>query len=373
MRLITIVIIVLNVFYLHAQDFTPCRGEDGFVGYCDKYGQVVVEQQFYDALPFSDGHAAVMTSEAWGIIDGFGEWLMKPKYDHLYHCKHVPDRFLVNEADEWFFIDPYGVEMSDRYQLPDPEHTFEIEGRMATFAKGRWFAVTKKNKWGVVDVFDEVKIPLSQDFIQLIHGENEGPPVAMVMEAKGEFAWQRIDLSKATGFVFNNYLGYSGKYLFFQINEGDPVIMNAFTGEYVDNPDFEFIGLRNASGKMGLVSRQGTALLPFEYSDLDTESVPGFAVFGNDLRKGLMNKNGRTLLEPVYADIILICNQPKSIYARNKDSKKVAVFVENEAHQFQQISPFDFTYATCEDGRIKIIQGQRYAYLALDGTLTWIE
>ncbi len=52
-------------------------------GFIDREGNVAIEPQFDDALPFSEGLAAIKVNGKWGFIDTTGTMIIEPQYDKV--------------------------------------------------------------------------------------------------------------------------------------------------------------------------------------------------------------------------------------------------------------------------------------------------
>ena len=50
-------------------------------GFIDKSGKVVIEPQFDDVGPFSEGFAGVEKDGKWGFIDKSGKVVIEPQFD----------------------------------------------------------------------------------------------------------------------------------------------------------------------------------------------------------------------------------------------------------------------------------------------------
>ena len=104
--LYTLVITLSFGSLANGQSLQPCRSDSGLFGYCNSQGEVVIEQKFYDALDFVDGHAAVLMEDKWGIINESGNWMVEPRYDEVYDCANIHDQILVKEGENWSFVVP---------------------------------------------------------------------------------------------------------------------------------------------------------------------------------------------------------------------------------------------------------------------------
>src|SRR5258707_1057928 len=61
------------------------KSKDGKVGFINPSGEFVVPPSFDDALPFSDGLAAVKTGDKWGFVDTDGRQVIPPHFKAAYY------------------------------------------------------------------------------------------------------------------------------------------------------------------------------------------------------------------------------------------------------------------------------------------------
>jgi len=356
-----------------AQKLEPCRNDSGLFGFCDtSTGEVVITHQYFDALEFIGGHAAVQIEDKWGIINEEGNILVEPQYDEVYNCVNTIDQILVQSDGKWFFINSFGIQLTRQYEVRAPWHVFELNGKDATFPGGTWFGVSQNEKWGIVDINDEVKIPFDYDWTRVIRREIAGKRevVSFILKKDEKYAWQRADAGAATGFEYDRYLGEYQDFLFFHKN-GQPEILNAISGDRVQNTNRNTFNLIDDEDSVGLVDGLGRIIVPFRYDKVDIGSVPGYAVAGNYRTVGLYSISGKQLLADKYEDIKVVKNDTTNlvIAVRNKEDK-VAV-MELKGNTTEPITDFIYDYAVEDDGRIKIKRNDKIGYLTLSGEEQW--
>jgi hypothetical protein len=76
-------------------------------GFIDKTGTVVIEQKFEDCWRFSEGLASVKVDGKWGYIDTRGSVVIEPKYDYAWPFSEGMGRVMVGE--EQGFVDTKGT------------------------------------------------------------------------------------------------------------------------------------------------------------------------------------------------------------------------------------------------------------------------
>jgi len=353
-----------------AQTLTPCRAESGLYGYCDKQGNTVIAHQYYDALDFIEGHAAVLSEEKWGIINESGKWMVPPKYDEVYNCTNVPDQILVKTGELWSLINAYGIQMMHEYQVKWPWYEFELSGSTAEFQQNTWFSVIRKDKWGIVDINDQIKIPFNYQFTRVIRKEVAGQKgvVSVVLKEKDKYAWQRVDAKAATGFVFDQFMGEYGDFLFFRKGT-EYYILNAITGERVRDAGRSYFNLIDDEDSAGLVNTVGRIIVPFKYQVVDVSKVSMHAAFGFRDELGLADLTGKVLLEPIYQDIREISSSPALLAVKNQEGKVAIAALEGSTARF--LSEFKYDYALPDIGRVRVKMGTKLGYVSYAGQETW--
>lgn len=348
----------------------PCRNNQGLYGFCDKTGKAVIDYQFFDALEFIDGHAAVLKEDKWGIINESGNWMVQPVYDEVYNCTNLPDQILVMTAGKWSLVNAYGIQMTHEYEVGSPWYEFDLDGQQALFNANSWFAVIKKGKWGVIDVNDQVKIPFQFEWARVLRRPVDGvkKPVSVITKRDGKYAWQRLDAQAATGYDFDQFMGEYDDFLFFRKGNTGQII-NSITGETVRDAGRPYFNLIDAEDSAGLVNSVGRIIVPFKYRTVDISRVQMHAVVGEPYALGLMDLSGKMLLEPIYQDIREITSSPALVAVKNTDGK-VAVFVLGQGLA-EPLTEFKYDYAIDDGGRIRMKIGNRFGYLTYQGEESW--
>ncbi len=127
-------------------------------GFINKNAKLVVDFNYKEALPFSEGLAAVRRNKTWGYIDSKGKLKIKDKYDKVYSFSE--GLALVNGNDNWTFIDP-----NDIIIISLKSYT-EAESFRYGIAR-----VKKDNMYGFIDKFGHEVIPLKYEDTQTIQND----------------------------------------------------------------------------------------------------------------------------------------------------------------------------------------------------------
>ncbi len=140
---------------LHPERFAPDgelvpRGKAGKIGFVDAYGDFKIAPIFDDALPFSDGFAAVKVDDQWGFVNANGDIVISPRFRHAFYFQQGIG---MAESDQGgVFIDRRG-------------NVVATGNAYANITEGR-IPVTGSHKSGYLDLQGNIAIPFVYDEVQ---------------------------------------------------------------------------------------------------------------------------------------------------------------------------------------------------------------
>ena len=79
---------------------------EGRKGFMNRDGTVIINPQFLEATPFSEGLAAVKTGDFWGFIDRLGRIVIPARYNAAYSFSE--GLAAVKDGNKWGYIDKRG-------------------------------------------------------------------------------------------------------------------------------------------------------------------------------------------------------------------------------------------------------------------------
>jgi hypothetical protein len=159
------------------------KHEDQKVGFVDEHGEFKINPTFDDALPFSDGLAAIQINKKWGFIDAVGHQIIQPKFSNAYYFREgvgiaqLPDSgdVLIDKSGKVLAMEYGFVDVVSNGRVPatrDGKNGYlDLRGEVViplVYDDGRSFsdglaAVKKENKWGYVDRDGRTVIPFDFD------------------------------------------------------------------------------------------------------------------------------------------------------------------------------------------------------------------
>lgn len=132
----------------------PSRSNTKF-GFVDASGEFKIAPVFDEALPFSDGLAAVRKGAKWGFVDQAGEVVIQPQFEAAFYF--LDGVAVVAEQFRFVLIDRSGRVVARGYQFPE----LTREGRTPAGRDG---------KWGFLDAHGTVAIALKFDAVSQFSG-----------------------------------------------------------------------------------------------------------------------------------------------------------------------------------------------------------
>lgn len=119
------------------------------VGFVDASGHFRIGAIFDDALPFSDGFAAVQVGDLWGFIDTDGRQVIPPVFKHAFYF--IEAVATAETEDGYVLIDKTGAVLARGFE--------QLKG---VAGDGR-VPVSRDGKYGYLDLRGKIAIPLTYD------------------------------------------------------------------------------------------------------------------------------------------------------------------------------------------------------------------
>ena len=270
-------------------------------GTVDVDGNTIIPPQ-YRGLYSIDGvfFVACNRKNKYGILDNAGNEKCVFAYDQIVKVPLLPDRFIVRQGSEWFFIDIEGRQLTQR--LGTLSGCYSLEP-----VTSRGYAIFSELRHGnmfdgVLDVNrDEVVIPAGYAELNWLDRYPGG--------------WTRVRAWK-TDFGPEEVLTLDGKHALPQVYGG---ISDYYDGNYIvtSYPDVSF---------WGVIDENGDTILPFEFSWISRCKDIYHVRKKNE---GLCSLTGETILPCEYSDIyigdtldyIAVCKNGEWYYVNSRGER----------------------------------------------------
>ncbi|MDR2964095.1 MAG: WG repeat-containing protein [Bacteroidales bacterium] len=121
-------------------------------GFVDTEGRVVINPQFEEALPFSEGLAAIEQKGKWGFIDKTGKIVINPQFNRV--SWFVNGKAAVYNGKQWGFIDNKGSYVIN----PQFDRAGDFNEGFAVILQGKLYGyITKEGKIEINPQFDSAE------------------------------------------------------------------------------------------------------------------------------------------------------------------------------------------------------------------------
>jgi len=138
----------LHPLRITVEGHLEAKQSEGMFGFVDASGQLKIRPTFDEALPFSEGLAAVRVGDKWGFIDDRGAEVVPPQFKGAYYFREGVGA--VNIGGDYAVIDKSGKVLARGLQSVG----FVADGRVP---------VTRGGKEGYLDLQGKVVVPLVYD------------------------------------------------------------------------------------------------------------------------------------------------------------------------------------------------------------------
>jgi WG containing repeat/S-layer homology domain len=245
-------------------------------GFLDRQGRLAIAPQFSQVGTFSEGLAAVHQGESWGFIDPTGKLVIAPQFDE---AQPFQEGLAAVRQGDWGFVDRTG-------QLVVPWQPYQVSSfsqglaRVATPPD----AMTYRVSYGFIDRQGKLVIPLDYS-----SAEPFSSGVAAVSRYDSE-TWTRQE----------GYLDTTGAWtLLDAVGSGSPA------------PFMEGVAVRWSGTQFGYIDPTGKwAITPQQLATNSFGPIQsvgsfqsGFAVVTIRDRYGLIDRQGKVVVPPLYSQI----------------------------------------------------------------------
>lgn len=279
--------ITIPCMYSEAQDFREglaCVKFGQKYGFIDFQDNMVIPAIYEAALSFSDGLAAVKLNGLWGFVNHKGETVIPCIYKEARSFSN--GRAAVCSYNSWGFIDKQGILcVKTKYK-----YVSDFKGNIASV----W---NHKNKSGVIDIFDNIIVPIKHEIIRL-----EENNIALAID------------------------GYDYKYF---TDKGTK--LNRLTFREADEHFFDGCARVRVKDSWGFIYKDGRIGIPVMFDDARpfSEGLSAVKIKG---KWGYINNSSVFVIEPQFeramsfSDDIAIVNDGNGWLAIDKKGKKLFDF-----------------------------------------------
>lgn len=326
---------IVMVTGLYAQDYTIFRGDNMKVGLKDKNQKIIVQAKYdYVSPKFSEGYTYVKSGGKMGFVNKEGKQITLLKYDNVsdfsngFAIVNIGAKFDsaadISVSGKWGFINITGIEITP---LKYDNVTDFANGFAGVNIGAKWDDEKEElagGKWGVINTMGKELTPLKYDnmidyffdgFAIVYVGEKCG----LINAAGKELTSFRYDNIKPTGteekiavvniggkydkvfgsIAYNPYVG--GKQGFINCTTGKEIVpvQYANVGDFSEglasvNLGAVYTDKGYAGGKWGYVDANGKTIIPIAYDEAGY-FLNGKATVKQNGRKFSIDKTGKEI------------------------------------------------------------------------------
>jgi hypothetical protein len=282
-----IILLMMNISLLKAQDYLIPARENGFWGYIDINQQWIIPARFEEAFPFVQGLGCVKHYGKWGYVDKSGDWRVQPRFEKAKPFSEQLGAAKVNGM--WGYINKRGDWVIDpAYQAVS---SFS-EGLAVIFEEGGFTFIDRQGKKIFDKKFTFAK-PYTEGLASVIFNGEKG-----YIDYTGRFIFNH-HFDKADAFSEGLALVSLHKKYGFINHRGDMMIPLKFgdANHFSEGKASVRIGNR-----WGYIDKSGEMIIDTQY-EYAGPFIHGLAVVRQNNRYGMIDESGAWVIQPEYADL----------------------------------------------------------------------
>lgn len=294
--------------------------KDGKVGLINALGNIIIEPNYTEITAltedYTNGYIVKNAEGNLGIINIDKEQILECKYSDI---KHVSgdDLYAVKENGTWKLVNKAGdknigidygdiksingenmvVVNSGKYGIygTDKSEKVKCEYQKIKYAFLDFYIAQKDNKYGVINSKGEVLVQFEYNNLEYnkeadyIEGSKENDENSYLIDRNLE-----LKLTGKNPTVYNGYIriNIDNEYKFYNLKFEAKSNRDAFLNNtlYVAKND----------GKYGLVNKDGTLVVQYQYEDIMEQNEYGFVAVKKDGKWGAIDQYGNVVVEPKF-------------------------------------------------------------------------
>lgn len=275
--------------------------DDGNVlyGYADKTGGIAIEPQFEFASSFYNGLAVAGSSDATGIIDTSGEYVIEPQFMALVWSTSENVGLAYTEEDSYCVVDENGEYIvsgfdnigAQLYAYVSDSDIFGSAGLLPVSDNGKWGFVDKEGEYVIAAEYDDM-YPFDESGLAAVCLDSKWGYI----DTTGELV---IELSFDDAYAFEGkdyaVVGVDGEYGLID-KSGNYIVEPTF--DMISETDIEGLFMISEDGFYGVIDKDGNTVLEAEYEYLDvyTDGI----IFMENKKYGIMSTKGKVTIEATF-------------------------------------------------------------------------
>lgn len=224
---------------------------------------------------FHDGLAKVIVDDSWGFIDIYGEVVISGIFEDVTDFKDGYAKLLENKSKN-LYINKHGnlVVFEKNEPISFPLDYCSVKH----YCSGLYLVKRKTDDCiGIVDKYDKIIVPFTEEDIRLVSSENDIPPYFQIRNE-----WDEDE----TRFIFYNL---SGDRII--PNKGQHIIIKQNYGKTGSILSSGLIAV-SRDNLWGFINENGEEIIPCQFYEVEDFEGDYCIVFNNEYNKSVINKQG---------------------------------------------------------------------------------
>lgn len=369
MKLAISIAIILFIFFsgsfVCAQSYGICQNpQTGKWGIC--YADSIRVPQEYDFAQYiSSKEFIVAKNGKWGTITNWGGKVIDMIYDRIWEFARVPNSLLVKQGNKYGIVNYRGKVIVPLYELElDPHLVFQIDEHLSFSFKNHTYQARDKGKMAIYNMEGKKLFDFIYPYIQDIEVPDKDstkphhyiyivgePGKYYFIDQKNKRIFNNLEVQN----MFNVYHDSGHEYKVVELN-GEEHLLNVKTGEIMNNEEMSeflepFTVVQGLDDKMGAIGNNGKLRIPCIYDNITELNDVEYAIYEVGNKKGLMDYDGKILIEAKYEIIAEVCYNgmnPTEFAYEVYDGNWFALFkYDKSTGTMKPFTPFMYEDITC--------------------------
>ena len=294
--------------------------KDGLFGLVNNRGERIIDNKYASIEPltneYTNGYIVKSSDSKYGVISAMKEQVFECKYSEIKHL-FGNDLYVVKENDKWKITNKSG------------DKQIELSSGDITYLNSDIFIAKSNGKYGIysMDKTEKVK-PEYQNIIYAFSDnyiaikDNKYGVINSSGEVLVQFDYDSLAFNKDADCLFGNKKDDENTYLIdrnlaLKVIGKNITVHDGYIRAMVDN-EYKFYDLKfeeknnrevfpnntlfvaKNDGKYGLVNKDGTLVVQYQYEDITGQNEYGYVAVKKDGKWGIIDQYGNISVDPKY-------------------------------------------------------------------------
>lgn len=294
--------------------------KDGLFGLVNATGNIIIEPQYSDIQGLTDeytnGYIVRNSENNYGVIGVNKDQILECKYSDIKHV-YGNDMYVVKENGKWKVISKDGttnteisyddvtsinsncmiIKSKDKYGISGIDKTEKVKAEYQNleYVFSDYYIAKKDNKYGVINSQNEALVPIEYDTLvfnkdaDCLVGTKNNDGKSYLIDRNLQLKLQGTNLTVYEGYI---RLNNDNQYKFYNLKFEEKSNREVFSNNTLYSAKND--------GKYGLVNKDGTLVVQYQYDDIMEQNEYGFVAVCKDGKWGVIDQYGNIVIEPKY-------------------------------------------------------------------------